>query len=827
MERKLLLLIALLMYSAGFSQVPVWTSKGIGGGGAFFSPVISPHDKNEIWVSSDMSGFYRSTQFGRSWSLVHAEELQGGTTVSLSFTSNPDSIFAIDHSAQNGIDMSRPVVSTDGGVTWNSLPDPSNGEAYTIYADPNRTDTYFLAGYDKLWFTNNSGTNYQLIYTFSNGGNGIHLAGAFFDGNFIYVGTSAGMLYSGNGGSLWIPMTLTGWPAGMGMGSFAGARDGNAVKLYATAFPQIDLYAGITGADFSASAGIYSCDGASTSWTQRMNGISANHKIFFIGCALNDINTIYAAGGDQNNGVPVIYKTTTAGSSWTNTFLTTLNNNIITGWSGDGGDRGWGYGEYVLGLTVAPNDKNQIAFTDLGFVHVSTNGGTTWRQAYVNDADENLNGVNTPVLKSYNGIGLENTSHWMLCWNNNQQLFSAASDINGIRSDDGGESWRMATATTQNTTYYVLKHPVSSVLYAATSTVHDMYQTTYLTDARIDPGLGTIRYSNNNGTSWTTLHDFNHPVIWLAADPTNSNRLFASVIHYAMGVGEGGIWKTENLNAGSASTWVKLNNPPRTEGHPFNIIVLNDGSLVASYSARRDASGAFTASSGVFYLPAGSSTWSDRSDAGMMYYTKDIVIDPTDPTQNTWYACIWSGWGGPPNGLGGLYKTTNRGQSWTRIFNGVDRVSSISFHPTNTGEAWISTETSGLWKATGMNTANPVFQREHSFPFKQPERIFFRNNEMWVTTFGGGLFKSPTTPTGTAEINPAEYLQFTNPNNGTFQLSIKKPVDKIYLSDMLGRYITELPSAGGLIQLPHLEKGIYFIIISTEGKQSGSQMVIH
>ena len=240
MERKLLLLIALLMYGAGFSQVPVWTSKGIGGGGAFFSPVISPHDKNEIWVSSDMSGFYRSTQFGRSWSLVHAEELQGGTTVSLSFTSNPDSIFAIDHSAQNGIDMSRPVVSTDGGVTWNSLPDPSNGEAYTIYADPNRTDTYFLAGYDKLWFTNNSGTNYQLIYTFSNGGNGIHLAGAFFDGNFIYVGTSAGMLYSGNGGSLWIPMTLPGWPAGMGMGSFAGARDGNAVKLYATAFPQID-----------------------------------------------------------------------------------------------------------------------------------------------------------------------------------------------------------------------------------------------------------------------------------------------------------------------------------------------------------------------------------------------------------------------------------------------------------------------------------------------------------------------------------------------------------------------------------------------------------
>jgi hypothetical protein len=294
-----------------------------------------------------------------------------------------------------------------------------------------------------------------------------------------------------------------------------------------------------------------------------------------------------------------------------------------------------------------------------------------------------------------------------------------------------------------------------------------------------------------------------------------------------MGVGEGGIWKTENLNAGAASTWVKLNNPPRTEGHPFNIHVLNDGSLVASYSARRDVSGAFTASSGVFYLPAGSTTWSDRSDAGMMYYTKDIVIDPTDPTQNTWYAGVWSGWGGPPNGLGGLYKTTNRGQSWTRIFNSVDRVSSISFHPSNNGEAWITTETSGLWKATGMNTTNPNFQRDQNFPFKQPERVFFRNNEMWVTTFGGGLFKSPVTPTGIKEIQFSKFVQFTNPNNGIFNLTIKTPVDKIYISDMLGRYITELPLTGGLIQLPHIEKGIYFITIAVGGKLTGSQMVIH
>jgi hypothetical protein len=35
----------------------------------------------------------------------------------------------------------------------------------------------------------------------------------------------------------------------------------------------------------------------------------------------------------------------------------------------------------------------------------------------------------------------------------------------------------------------------------------------------------------------------------------------------------------------------------------------------------------------------------------MRYWTKDVVIDPHDATQNTWYAGVWSGWGGPPNGL--------------------------------------------------------------------------------------------------------------------------------------------------------------------------------
>ena len=95
-----------------------------------------------------------------------------------------------------------------------------------------------------------------------------------------------------------------------------------------------------------------------------------------------------------------------------------------------------------------------------------------------------------------------------------------------------------------------------------------------------------------------------------------------------------------------------------------------------------ETEGTFTASSGVFVYDPVATSWTDVSHIGMQYWTKDIVIDPNDPTQNTWYVCVFSGWGGPPNGLGGLYKTTNRGTNWTKLTGSqFDRVTSITFNP--------------------------------------------------------------------------------------------------------------------------------------------------
>jgi hypothetical protein len=178
--------------------------------------------------------------------------------------------------------------------------------------------------------------------------------------------------------------------------------------------------------------------------------------------------------------------------------------------------------------------------------------------------------------------------------------------------------------------------------------------------------------------------------------------------------------------------------------------VLNDGTLVASYSGRR-AGGVFTQSSGVFVSTNGGTSWLDRSHANMTYYVKDIVIDPNDATQNTWYASVWSGYGGPlttNNQAGGLYKTVNRGTSWTRVLDS-HRVSSCTVDPTNADIMFVTTEAEGLWYTDNATSGTPTFARVMSFPFRQPERVYYDPavaDRIWVGSFGNGLRFGDITP---------------------------------------------------------------------------------
>jgi hypothetical protein len=700
-------------------------SRGPGGGGAFFGPSINPYNSDDLWVGSDMSDLFHSTDFGKDWDTIDFRMLQGGSLPGrMEFTSNPLIRYALNNDV--------PYRSADGGVTWAST--PAGFSVYCLYADPLSTNRILVSDYSDLFISTNSGASYLNRYSASD----LLIAGAFWDGASIYVGTRPGLVVSTNGGNTFNQMGQPGIPATESMVSFCGAREGSSLRFFCVTLGSADVYPGVQGSDYLNYHSIYRLDGGTGTWTPATNGIG-NSYIFFVSMCRTNINVAYAAGSDSL-GQPAVFKTVNGGTLWTQVMQCTGNANVVTGWTGD--DAGawnwkkWSFGECAMGFTVCQSDLNRAVITDFGFIHATTNGGASWQQLYDWTGTQNAAGTSTPKTNFYTGNGAEDTSCWSLSWFSSNTMFCSFTDIRGMLSTNGGSSWMSPLSLTYNSTYQTLKHPTNGLVYAAVSSVHDMYAwDRYCEDSGIDGGTGGILYSTNSGMNWLTFKNLGRPIVALALDPNNPNRLYASMVNSSTG----GVYRTVNLSSGTSSTWTKLAVPPRTQGHAYNIFVLNDGTIVASYSARITTD--FQPSSGVFVSTNDGAAWLDRSASGMQYYTKDVTIDPHDPAQNAWYAGVWGEWGNSAN-LGGLYYTTNRGTGWTRITTGLKAVGSCTINPANPDEMYVTTEDQGLWYSSNRRAASPTFIQVGGYPFRFPSRVFFNpydSNEVWVTSYGNGM----------------------------------------------------------------------------------------
>ncbi len=824
---KTILLILLTLFPGIFlcqadAQPLTFSPKGIGGGGALFFPKINPANDNEFYVSCDMSELFHSTDYGNSYTVIPHTKLQVFSTSSWEFTNNPN----IAYSNFNDGNEGYPVKTTDGGISWNKITAynlGTYGHIYKMAVNFNNPDQLLINAYGDILFSNNGGSSFLLVKHAISMGAGLIMGGVFWDGSKIYIGTNDGLITSSNSGASFSVQTTTGIPAGQVIWNFAAGKNGNTTRFVCITSNSSSTYNGLMPWDYyNLGKGIYTMDNDNGTWVWKSAGINfATDFVVYAAMAENDINTIYLGGHDVAQSAPLVYKSVNGGTSWSKVFNTATNANIITGWEGYGGDKSWSWSETVFGITVAPGNADRVLFGNYSNVQSTINGGTTWKQAYVNFVDQHPAAAPTPTKQTYTSIGLENTTCWQVLWPDAGSMMACFSDIGGIRSTDAGSKWGYTYSGFSVNSLYRLVKASNGKLYGGCSNIHDLYQSTRLADAQLDAadGNGKIIFSSDSGSTWGTLHSFGHPVFWLAADPNNAGRMYASVVHFGgtQGSQQGGIYITNDLTAGASSTWTKLPNPPRTEGHPATIEVLNDGKMVCTFSGRRNSAGAFTNSSGVFIYDPVAATWTDVSEAGMHYWTMDIVIDPDDSTQNTWYVGVYSGWGGAPNGLGGLYKTPNRGASWTKLTSvQFDRVTSLTFNPRNTKQAYLTTETQGLWMSNNMNTPNPTWSMVTSYPFRQPERVFFnpyKPNEMWVTSFGNGMKVGILNQTGTGEIADKSKSIDVYPNPFTdyicFSDSPGSAVSKINIYNAKGQILLSRNGENHSMNTSFLPPGIY------------------
>ncbi|MFK8004992.1 MAG: WD40/YVTN/BNR-like repeat-containing protein [Saprospiraceae bacterium] len=843
-----LVLLILIIASTSFAQVNNFSLSGVGGGSALFHPSISPHDEQIIYVASDVSGMFYTNDGGDNWEIIPSKDLVATTESKVNFTSDPNILYTVCRDFI--LDKDHACKSVDAGITWTRIEHPElDGEVEYLFADPNHTDRIIITTYDEMFYSADGGMSINIEYEAETDA-GLYLAGVFWDQSNIYVGSTDGLLISTDAGLNFSKETVEGLPNDFGFLSFAGAKEGDSLRFFSVARNKYSFYPGIWGSDYWEEESAFFClesDGNNGFATLDGFDFTLSNFPFFTASSASDINTVYVAGAKTENAIhPSVWKSTDGGMNWDSVLETENNANIETGYMGEGGVFDWQWSENAMGLAVSPTDPNMSIISDFSFLHITKDGGENWKAAYVKPEERNSAGSSIPIAKTYSSNGLENTSVWGLHWSSPDKIFACFTDLTGFYSIDGGTQWSLDytgldyfdendfTQKRFNTIYHISEHPQNDLIYASASTLHDIYQTHVLTDSELagenqDTILGAIWSSNNGGEDWSLIHEFDMPILQTVIDPNNQNIMYAT----APNPYSGGFFKTNNLSDDTAATWELLPSPDNTAGRANSIDVLNDGNLVCTYSGGQTNGDIFTSTSGVFYSEDGGQTWEDKSAPEMKYYTKGFTIDPHDVNQNTWYVGVFDGWPiwHPSVDLGGLYRTTNRGDSWEELGD-FYRVESVTIHPENPEIMYVATESEGLWFTSNLTATNPNFQLIEEYPFLHPVRTIFNPfdvEEIWITSFGNGIRKGPGLNVSNNPSLITKVFVSTSPNPGNDFINFRLESDVLFqnrelslsIFDLSGKLILETPFSNLGYQLKKSQTGAGSFIyqISTKSKR--------
>jgi photosystem II stability/assembly factor-like uncharacterized protein len=773
---------------------------GIAGGGRLTSIAINPLNTSHIVAVSESETLYRTLDKGLNWTQVPHSAFIPVIQTNLKWV-NSDTQQWLYATRRLGIGSSvtRPAYSIDSGLTWTDIPVPAAA------ADPNtflridpgsqssfgtqQTQRLILENHCQLWFSRNGGMTWELMFTYtppvSLPNHSLRLAGVFWSGYTVLAATNIGIIYtdyatSSNPGWTLNP-PLTGVPTGAQIVDFTGR--GN--RLYATfvsdsrsavgseTFIEFDdgdwLFGqGQTAANFQH-LGLYSATRASQIGAWESWGVT-NGPVFTQVQAVGAYNQIWCATSSRSSTAPVYQSAVPGTPTWIARFQPNgSNSSVVTGYQGDGGIVPWTWGKPGLSFALIPslvsaaNDKVAIGGSH---PYITENSGSQWTQLFVTPTSQNAAGTMITKPKAYRSTGLStsvtNTMHWLTA----EKPFIGSSDIGLQVSADAGRSWTLdytPSSLDWPNWFGFAQKPGTTTLYAAVAdrTTPTVFEPGNLADAAIaSPGhSGQVLASSDEGQTWgpvagSSPNPFPGPVVSVATDPNQPNHVYAcSPAPHSATISNGGIYRSTDNGA----TWAKLSAHARTEGRAQSIQVLAPDVCLATFGART-VNGAYTESSGVFLKLDAAGAWQDRSATGMKRFTRDIAVAPAqagEPYAQRWFAAAagYDASSGP--GDGGVYRTTDAGVNWTRIWT-ARTAKSVTWVPGVKPVLYVGTDADGLWFSANPLDASPTFSKLSLFPFESVGKVFTsglrEDCSIWVTTQGGGIWRGQAVSTMVATV---------------------------------------------------------------------------
>lgn len=741
-----LVVLPWLTFSVTRGAQKEWVSVGLGGGGGIFCPVNSPYDPNLMFCSSDMSGVYRSTDGGKTWRMLPFDQLSGALTDSIVFhPKDPNAMYCLPGN------YNAPILrmSTDKGLTWQPVTreTPWLGKvpcAPKFAIDP--TGSVMMVGSDKgLWYSDDGGKTWTKSQGIDKQVIG-YVFDASKDAKLWFVATADAVLRSTDAGRTWQP--CAGQPGNSPIKDFCGGTDAdsNQVALFVTT-PSKEVNGKFAGA-------IFRSEDRGQTWQHAMgeginktvgphNDIERKPAEYpLIAMASNQTKILYTyceGNGDAPPRHAAVYRTQDAGRTWrcVEYFRPEWKGNNVE-WSWIRFDRGT-MGS-TLGFSVNPRNSDIVMYSDFMELYLTTDGGKTWRQAYTRCAD----GQPGPN-KAWQSTGLEMTTTWQYRFDPHEKNrhYICYTDVGFARSEDGGKSWYWSPRGSpwENTFYDLECDPdVPGRLYAACAFEHDipswkMAQSLY--------GGGGVCISNDFGKTWQPSADGMPQVGACTAveidhkSPKDARVLYASIWG-------GGIYKSVD----GGKSWQAKNKglPIETNDHFTDIRLHKDGTLLALLGGKKHSRYEMIDVNGLFRSTDGGESWECITKNVKVYLPYGFDVQQDDSN------VIWLGVCTVPRQTseGGAYRTTDGGKTWVKMNipipeDGPKWLDGYwpNIDPRNPKRVWLTTGTHGTLVTTDFGkTWKPVA----GLPFRPCSRVVTDPDDpetIWVTTFGGGVWRGP------------------------------------------------------------------------------------